>query len=151
APRRWINHGEFDQRRVGRYTALDLREQGQSIQGWSECIHASLPGRLAQGMPGLSHFFSQSERDWMRKIKSEIEVTAESLGKKVTIIWPCVLMTQSEIKVFGQRAKGDIFSRCKSHLHDADIELQQILSVPFLNKNRSGSTLALGPVLIETQ
>src|SRR5208283_232977 len=35
----------------GRYTALDLRMQGQSGQGWSECFHARLPGALLNEYP----------------------------------------------------------------------------------------------------
>jgi hypothetical protein len=59
-------------------------------------------------------------------------------------------MTQPDIEVPGQRAKGDTFTRRKAHLHDADMDLLQILPVPFLNENSSESTPPLGPVLIET-
>ncbi len=35
----------------GKYTALGLRRQGQSSQGWSECLHAKLPGALLDECP----------------------------------------------------------------------------------------------------
>jgi nucleoside 2-deoxyribosyltransferase len=65
--------------------------------------------------------FSESERDWLRNLKKEIEELAESQGKQVNVIWPYDLLTQSEIDHLGPKAKFEIFSRCKSHLDEADI------------------------------
>jgi nucleoside 2-deoxyribosyltransferase len=67
--------------------------------------------------------FTEAERDWIRKIKVQIEELAESHGKPVNVIWPYELITQSEIDQLGNQAKLEIFSRCKSHLDDADMLL----------------------------
>ncbi|MGD0401438.1 MAG: nucleoside 2-deoxyribosyltransferase [Syntrophobacteraceae bacterium] len=40
---------------------------------------------------------------------------------KTDIIFPYDLITQSEIDHLGPKAKLEIFSRCKSHLDDADL------------------------------
>jgi len=40
---------------------------------------------------------------------------------KTDIIFPYNLLTQSEIDRLGEHAKVEIFSRCKSHLDDADL------------------------------
>ncbi|MFZ0943433.1 MAG: nucleoside 2-deoxyribosyltransferase [Syntrophobacteraceae bacterium] len=65
--------------------------------------------------------FSESERDWIRKVKKEIEELAESQGKQVNVIWPYELIGQSEIDQLGEKARLEMFSRCKLHLDDADI------------------------------
>lgn len=65
--------------------------------------------------------FSESERDWIRNAKEEIEDLAASEGKQIDVIWPYDLMSQSEIEQLGEKAKLKIFSRCKSHLDDTDI------------------------------
>jgi nucleoside 2-deoxyribosyltransferase len=65
--------------------------------------------------------FSESERDWIRRVKGEMEDLAKSQGKQVDIIWPYDLMSQSEIEQLGEKAKLEIFSQCKFHLDDADI------------------------------
>ncbi len=65
--------------------------------------------------------FTEAERDWLRNLKKEIELLAESQGKQVNVIWPYDLIPQSEINQLGDRAKFEIFSRCKSHLDEADM------------------------------
>jgi nucleoside 2-deoxyribosyltransferase len=65
--------------------------------------------------------FTEAERDWMRKVKKEIEELAESQGKQVNVIWPYEHVTRSEIDQLEEKAKYEIFSRCKSHLDGADI------------------------------
>ncbi len=42
-------------------------------------------------------------------------------GLKLEIIFPCDLTTQEEIDRLGEHAKVEVFSRCKSHLDDADL------------------------------
>jgi len=32
--------------------------------------------------------FSEAERDWLRNLKKQIELLAESQGKTVNVIWP---------------------------------------------------------------
>ena len=65
--------------------------------------------------------FSEAERDWIRATIQEIEAVAASRGAKLEIIFPYDLITQSEIDSRGAKAKLEIFSRCKSHLDDADL------------------------------
>lgn len=57
----------------------------------------------------------------MRKVKKEIEGLAGSQGEKVKVVWPYEFVTQSEIDQLGAQAKFEIFSRCKSHLDNADL------------------------------
>jgi len=42
-------------------------------------------------------------------------------GTKLDIILPYDLITREEIDLLGEKAKLEIFSRCKSHLHNADL------------------------------
>ncbi len=65
--------------------------------------------------------FSEAERDWIRATISKIESLAAQHGTKTEIIFPYDVITQSEIDSLGANAKLEIFSRCKSHLDDADI------------------------------
>ncbi len=65
--------------------------------------------------------FSVAERDWIRSTIDKIEALAAQHGKKIEIIFPYDLITQEEIDRLGEHAKIEIFSRCKSHLDDADI------------------------------
>ena len=65
--------------------------------------------------------FSEADRDWIRKTIREIENLARVGGKEVTIIFPYDLMTVDELERIGDQAKYEIFSRCKSHIEDADI------------------------------
>ena len=65
--------------------------------------------------------FSEAERDWIRSTIKEIESLAAQRGTKTKIIFPYDLITQSEIDLLGPKAKLEIFSRCKSHLDDANL------------------------------
>ena len=58
--------------------------------------------------------FTKAQRAWMRKVQKAIEELAESKGKRVKKIWPYEFVTQSEIYYLGEKAKFEIFSRCKS-------------------------------------
>ena len=65
--------------------------------------------------------FSEAERDWIRATIQKIESLAVQRGTKTEIIFPYDLITQDEIDRLGEQAKLEIFSRCKSHLDDADL------------------------------
>jgi nucleoside 2-deoxyribosyltransferase len=65
--------------------------------------------------------FSEAEKDWIRATIQEIESLAAQRGTKIEIIFPYDLITQSEIDRLGEHAKEEIFSRCKSHLDDAEL------------------------------
>lgn len=65
--------------------------------------------------------FSEAERDWIRSTIKKIETLAAKHGVKVEVCFPYDLITQEEINSLGADAKYEIFSRCKSHLHNADL------------------------------
>ena len=65
--------------------------------------------------------FSEAERDWIRATLKKIESFAAQRGTKTEIIFPFDLITQNEIDHLGPKAKHEIFTRCKSHLDDADM------------------------------
>lgn len=65
--------------------------------------------------------FSEAERDWMSKLKGQIERYASKSGRTVHVVWPYELITVEEINALGTAAKHEIFSRCKSHLDDTDL------------------------------
>jgi nucleoside 2-deoxyribosyltransferase len=65
--------------------------------------------------------FSEADRDWIRATIQHTESVAVRHGGKFEIIFPNDLITQEEIERLGAKAKHEIFSRCKSHLDDADM------------------------------
>ncbi|MDR3554971.1 MAG: nucleoside 2-deoxyribosyltransferase [Syntrophobacteraceae bacterium] len=65
--------------------------------------------------------FTQSQRDWLRKLKNDLEILTASRNCPVNVIWPYELITPAEIDSLGKQARQEIFSRCKSHLDDADV------------------------------
>lgn len=65
--------------------------------------------------------FSEPDRDWILKVKGQLEQLAKSKGSQINVVWPFELISQSEIDRLGEKAKIEIFSRCKFHLDDADI------------------------------
>ena len=65
--------------------------------------------------------FSEAERDWIRSTIQKIESLAVQRETEIEIIFPYDLITQKEIQRLGAKAKHEIFSRCKSHLDDADL------------------------------
>ncbi len=67
--------------------------------------------------------FSEAERDRIRSTINKIESLAAQGGTKTKIIFPYDLITKEEIDCLGEHAKVEIFSRCKSHLDDADIAI----------------------------
>ena len=96
--------------------------------------------------------FTESQQDWIRNLKRDLESEAASLGHPITVTWPYDLITKSETQSLGNRAKFEIFSRCKSHLDDADM-LIALLDGPqvddgtawesgyFFAKKRPGQTI----------
>ncbi len=65
--------------------------------------------------------FSEAERDWMKKLKNQIERFAAESGRTVHVIWPYELITQPELEQLGGKAKHEIFLRCKAELDKSDI------------------------------
>jgi nucleoside 2-deoxyribosyltransferase len=66
--------------------------------------------------------FSEADRDWIRATIQQIKSAAAQRGDtQLEIIFPYDLITQPEIESLGEKAKHEIFSRCKSHLDDADM------------------------------
>jgi nucleoside 2-deoxyribosyltransferase len=86
--------------------------------GWRSL---STPAEKVMKIYFAGPLFSEAERDWLRATISKIESLAGQRGTKIKIIFPYDLITQEEIDRLDDRAKVEIFSRCKSHLDDADI------------------------------
>ena len=61
----------------------------------------------------------QTERDWMRKVKGQIENLAAKPGRQIEVVWPHELITQKEIDELGESANQEIFHRCKSRCNRA--------------------------------
>ncbi len=49
--------------------------------------------------------FSEAERDWMKKLKTQIERFAAESGMTGHVVWPYELITQPEIEQLGVRRK----------------------------------------------
>jgi nucleoside 2-deoxyribosyltransferase len=56
--------------------------------------------------------FSEFERDWIQKLRKEIESLAASHSHPFQAIWHHDLITQSEIESLGKKARLEIFNRC---------------------------------------
>lgn len=65
--------------------------------------------------------FAESERDWIRGVKKQIEEFAKARGWHIDLLWPYELITRKESEALGDRAKYEVFQRCKSHLTDSDV------------------------------
>ncbi|MGO9019663.1 MAG: nucleoside 2-deoxyribosyltransferase [Syntrophobacteraceae bacterium] len=70
--------------------------------------------------------FSEAEREWIRSTIQKIETLAAQHSAKLEIIFPYDLIPQEEIQSLGTNAKHEIFSRCKSHLDDADLVIAML-------------------------
>jgi nucleoside 2-deoxyribosyltransferase len=65
--------------------------------------------------------FTQAEQNWLRILKSEIEVCAKKLGRDVDVVWPGDLVSPEDIEKWGTTAKHEIFALCEKHLKETDI------------------------------
>jgi hypothetical protein len=68
-------------------------------------------------------------RDAQRAIITKIESLAARRGIKTEIIPPYDLITREEIDRLGEHTKVEIFSRCKTHLDDADIVIARWMAL----------------------
>lgn len=62
--------------------------------------------------------FTQAEQDWLCRLKAQI--LAHTPAAPVEVCWPHDLFTAQEIAAWGDRAKHEIFDRCREHLDKAD-------------------------------
>ena len=65
--------------------------------------------------------FSEAERDWHRETKRRLLEEAARTHREVAVIWPYELITQEEIAALGERARAEIFRRCREGLDRADV------------------------------
>jgi nucleoside 2-deoxyribosyltransferase len=66
--------------------------------------------------------FTEAERSFLKSIKEEFEAIAAKFDPPlVTIIWPWELISSEEIDALGDRAKHEIFRRCREALDQCDI------------------------------
>ena len=62
--------------------------------------------------------FTQAEQDWLRRLKAQI--LARAPAAPVEVCWPHDLFSAQEIANWADRAKHEIFDRCREHLDRAD-------------------------------
>ena len=58
--------------------------------------------------------FTQAEQEWLCRLKAQI--LARVPVAPVEVCWPHDLFTEQEIEGWGDRAKQEIFDRCREHL-----------------------------------
>ena len=63
--------------------------------------------------------FTTAEQDWLRRLKAQI--LAANPAAPVEVCSPHELFTSQEIAGWGDRAKQEIFHRCRNHLDSADM------------------------------
>jgi len=62
--------------------------------------------------------FTQAEQEWVRRLKAQILTRAAA--SPVEVYWPHDLFSEREIAGWGDRAKHEIFGRCREYLDRAD-------------------------------
>jgi nucleoside 2-deoxyribosyltransferase len=62
--------------------------------------------------------FTQAEQEWLRRLKAQILTRAAAAP--VEVCWPHDLFSAQEIADWGDRAKHEIFARCRDQLDRAD-------------------------------
>ncbi|GAB6042895.1 nucleoside 2-deoxyribosyltransferase [Endothiovibrio diazotrophicus] len=67
--------------------------------------------------------FSQAERAWHRETRRLLLERARELQREVEVVWPYELIDQREIDALGDRARGEIFRRCREGLERCDLLL----------------------------
>ena len=65
--------------------------------------------------------FSEADQQWLRRLKIRIEEFAREKDTEIEVIWPYELISQTDIESLGNRAKQEVFDRCKSSLDQADL------------------------------
>ena len=60
--------------------------------------------------------FSEAERDWLTRTISMISERAAQEKKRLKIIWPYELISRAEVEALGDRARREIFNRCRDGL-----------------------------------
>ena len=62
--------------------------------------------------------FTQAEQDWLRRLKAQM--LTRSAVAPVEVYWPHDLFSSQEIADWGDRAKHEIFERCREYLDKSD-------------------------------
>ncbi len=62
--------------------------------------------------------FTQAEQEWLRRLKAQILTCAAAAP--VEVCWPHDLFSAQEIAGWGDRAKHEIFERCREYLDKSD-------------------------------
>lgn len=65
--------------------------------------------------------FSEAERSWHHNTKQHLQTLAAQQGTMLEVVWPYELITPEEMEALGERARPEIFQRCKQSLEGADI------------------------------
>ena len=65
--------------------------------------------------------FTESEREWMSRLKKRIQTLGQELNMPVEVVWPWELFSEGEIVALGCDATEVIFTRCKAALSRASL------------------------------
>lgn len=65
--------------------------------------------------------FSDSEREWLSRLKRRILDLAAECVLEAEVMWPGEFFDPEEIQTWGAQAKFEIFKRCLSSLDQADL------------------------------
>ncbi len=65
--------------------------------------------------------FTHPEQQWLQALQNTIQQAADEHRSDVTVVWPYTLVSEQEIEALGDRAKYEIFTRCRRSLDESDI------------------------------
>jgi len=80
--------------------------------------------------------FTQAEQNWLRDLKSKLEVLAVKAGKEIDVVWPYELVSPEDMEKWGKNAKHEIFALCEKHLKETDV-LIALLDGPLVDDGTS--------------
>jgi nucleoside 2-deoxyribosyltransferase len=98
--------------------------------------------------------FSESERHWLRALKTRIEALGRERNRDLRVIWPYELVTREEAEALGEKSKFEIFFRCRSELERAGIVIAVLdgpqvddgtaWEIGYFYRNRPAHSLIIG-------
>ena len=65
--------------------------------------------------------FTQAEQNWLRDLKSKIQVLAAKADKEIDVVWPYELVSPEDMEKWGEKIKYEIFALCEKHLKETDV------------------------------
>jgi nucleoside 2-deoxyribosyltransferase len=65
--------------------------------------------------------FTQAEQNWLRGLKSKIQVLAAKVDKEIDVVCPYELVSLEDMEKWGENTKYEIFALCEKHLKETDV------------------------------